>query len=503
MRDDSDDEVKAEEAARPVGEMFAAHREQTLARLSTNPRRLTVKNKWKHGYWTKGSRKSWNSKFYGESLCCRQMSKYFIENFDRRDPKSYHRTLGSKEAIDRTNLPLNRFDKEKICFRGDRYIFSAIEKNGLGKALHLVCQGMAMGDIRRFLLSSENHMMAVVVVYEEPEKYSVHFYDPNSTKSHQIIECRDTNQVKSLRLAHFLSEKNIHQTYFPVLKSLTLIFYNNPRALRPYDESGVLESVDRDKINNTDYIQYALLHGLTESVEQAVSRTLNQHTSIVPIKTKTEILRGCDERKVTALNGAISEGHVQAPIAFCRLILEAPEEQLPYAEKQHLLHQSDTVNCRPLVIAIIEKHIAFAQAFIKLVLETAVENLTRERKKQFVLAMYRGAPAIHQAMKAGNTDVALAYARAIIAARHSSIGVNTKRFLLEAKRKDGKSAIDVAIDAGHLETARAYSKVIGAYVRADRPELLIRPRRKPIMAPEPVCEDEDVGGFSFPLCVIS
>ncbi|MDF1654872.1 MAG: ShET2/EspL2 family type III secretion system effector toxin [Coxiellaceae bacterium] len=494
-----EDECKHGTEAYRKGEEFSAHREKTLSKLAKQSRELKHRNKWKHIYWTPGSKRSWNAKFYNEELCCRQMSAYFMKHFDRFAATSYHRVLGSKEAIDRTDLPANRYDKERVAYRGDRYMFSSIEKNGLGKCLQLVCQDMKLGEAKRFMLDSENHAMAVVVVYEAPEKYVVHFYDPNSTKSHQMAECRDMNEVKSLRLSHFLSDLTIHRTYFPVLKSMVVAFYSNPYELRPCDDSGVLEPVESYGNNLGEFLQYALMYELKDSVIAAVQLILDKHESILSMDKKAEMLLGLDKRRVAALNGAIFEGHVSAPIAFCRLVLECDQKKLSLTAKKHLLFRVNKDNMLPLNNAIYKNNTAFMRAFIKLVLETNTQNLPRAYKKAFVLARHGGVPAIHQAMKKGNTEMAIVYAKAIVAAKHSSIGSRSKRYLLEAKDASGKTAIDVAIDNGYIDTARAYQKLIAAYVKSERPELQIKPQ----VAPKVNFDDEDVGGFHFPACVIS
>lgn len=145
------------------------------------------------------------------------------------------------------------------------------------------------------------------------------------------------------------------------------------------------------------------------------------------------------------------------------------------------------------------------RAFIKLVLETGAHNLSRPYKKAFVLARCKGVPAIHRAMKEGNTETAIAYAEAIVAAKHSSIGSASKRYLLEAKDRDGKSAIDVAIEAGHIEIAKAYSKAISAYVTSDRPELIDLPKVSnvsPTLPPLVPEIEDDLDGFNLFSCTI-
>ncbi len=501
-------EAKYARAESSPGDWFHQYTAQKKEKLACEGRAVAVDNKWVKVYTSKGGSRCHNNIYYPDALCCRQMSKYFAEHDKRGVPGSYEQVLTSKEAIDKTDLPLNLFDKEAHEFRGDRYIFSSIAANGLGKCLYLACDGMTLGSKKTFLLASENHIMSVTVHYKADELYVVKFWDPNQTERHFPALCYDLRAIKTLRLGYFLKQKRIDY-YWPSLKSCVLIEYFDIKNLSPYHEGGVLELVEEGGNDLKAYLYFSVLYARLDSLTEVMSMVAFASPAIYPPDKKLALLGAADGVAYKAIKQAVMENHVLTLQCYYDWVFLAPTDLLPGDVKMALLLSKDKDNYPMCYQLASPRKVDMLFAYVTQMLTENAEFFTRNRRMQVVIGCANGCPAIHYMLEKGYKKAALAYAKAIVECENPLVSRSMKaRMLNPMATNSGISALDHGVAYKKYITVRAYHNAIKAYCETPLPRAAVRRKPKPKLKPKPVFdppevkeEEDDVDGFGM-CCVM-
>lgn len=465
---DSDNDVTMSSEL-PPGHFFCSYRASKQVALQRQRREIKLTNKWKFIYQSQGDTSSHNSKYYGDGLCCRQMSMYFLRHHWRRSDKSYDKVLTSKAAIDTTSLPLNLFDKQRWEYHGDRYIFNTIAGSGLGAAIGYGCDELRVMDKRFFLLASENHIMAIAVECQGSEKLVVKFYDPNKSGCHLRAVCYDLKQVRSLRLDHFLSMENI-EDYFPKVKSLTLIQYVDPWAVNASPAGGQLHNVAVYGNNKSDYLYFSIIYARLESMLLMMQRIIDTSAAIISSKQKAQLLRAVDDASMLAMHRLVHEGHPDVLLAYMQAVVSVPSSVLSEAIKISLLNAG--AGERPPVLFDMVDHgnAEMVARYIDFVLAAPVEQLSHEAKQALLLSEYRGMPAIVYAMLQGDSDFVDCYAAKIVAANAGQLSAKIKAYLLNPIYRKGMSAITAAGALAEWTVLQRYHRLIARHCTEALPE---------------------------------
>ncbi|MBK2027024.1 hypothetical protein IB643_02480 [Allofrancisella guangzhouensis] len=159
----------------------------------------------------------------------------------------------------------------------------------------------------------------------------------------------------------------------------------------------------------------------------------------------------------TLLYLALQNGHTEAVRAYVNAILNADISAA--LNKLTLLEAKDSKGTPGLFMALQKGHTETVKVYIQAVLESTSTNQTD--KFWILLARSKHSkykfPGLYLSLQNGHTETVKVYIQAVL---ESNIKLEDKLYLLDARRKDGRSGLYMALANRHIETVKTYMHTI-------------------------------------------